>query len=117
MALSIIQTKSDELQDSTVVTAFLPIERSAHISECVYTYCSSILEEAHLQKNCTYTYGYTTQAMNTYGGGSLYEPSTLTTTNSSTSKVHTGRRQHTIEPQSPLRTSAQAKCTYGVDTL
>ena len=60
----------------------------------MYTYSSSNLKEAHLEKYFTYTYGYTTRAMNTYGGGSVYESSTLTT-----------------------RTVCMSNCTYGEDTL
>jgi len=83
----------------------------------VYTYSSSILEEAHWQKLLTYTSGYTTQAMNLYGGGSVYESSTLTARNVSTSEVPLRRRPSTIEALLLARTSAQAKCTYGDDTL
>ena len=35
------------------MTTFLPIEPSAPISVCVYTYGSSNLEEAHMQKHST----------------------------------------------------------------
>jgi hypothetical protein len=73
---------TDDLRVSTVTTSFLPIERSAPISVCVYTYSSGILEEAQLQKHFTYTYGYPT-----------------------------------IDTLLQTRSSAQAKCTYGEDTL
>jgi len=43
----------DNLRVSTVTSTFLPIEWSAPISVCVYTYSSSILEEAQLQKHST----------------------------------------------------------------
>jgi len=118
---AILRTTSavrDDLRVSTVTTTFLPIERSAPISVCVYTYSSSNLEEAHLQKHstATYTYGYTTRAMNLYGGGSVYNSSTLTATNVCASEVPLRRRPSTIEALLPSRTSAQVKCTYGDDT-
>jgi len=83
----------DELWVSTVTTTFLLFERSAPISVCVYTYSSSNLEEAHLRRHstATYTYGYTIGAKHSYGGVSVYEWSTLTATNVSTSEVHLRR--------------------------
>ena len=53
---AILRTKSavrDDLRVSTVTTTFLPIEQSAPIPICVYTYSSSNLEEAHFQKHST----------------------------------------------------------------
>ena len=43
----------DDLPVSTVMTTFLPIERSAPISVCMSTHSSTNLEEAHLQKHST----------------------------------------------------------------
>jgi hypothetical protein len=54
--ISRIKAKSDDLRVSKVTTTFLPIERSAPIPVCVYTYSSSNLEEAHLRRHGTTTY-------------------------------------------------------------
>jgi len=80
----------DDLRVSTVTTTFLPIERSAPYSVCVYTYSSSNLEEAHLQKHST-------------ANLQLLIP------------MEDGLP--TNEALLLARTSPRAKCTYGEDTL
>jgi hypothetical protein len=53
-AISKSKAKSrDDLRVSEVTTTFLPIERSAPVSVCVYTDSSSNLEEARFQKHST----------------------------------------------------------------
>jgi hypothetical protein len=111
--ISRIKAKSDDLRVSIVTTSFLPIERSAPISVCVYTYSSSILEEAHFQKHFSYTYGYTTRAMNRNGGGPVYQSSTLTATNVCTSEVHLRRRHPKIKRTYSGDTLRSVKCIYG----
>jgi len=75
---------------STVTTTLLPIRQSAHISVCVYTYGSSNLEEAHLQKHST-------------ANLQLY--------------ISTEEDLSTNEALLLPRMSAQAKFTYREDTL
>jgi len=77
----ILRTKSavsDDLRISTVTTTFLPIEQSAPIPICIYTYSSSNLEEAHFQKHSTAnlrllipTEEYLAQTKCTCGGDTL----------------------------------------------
>jgi hypothetical protein len=84
----------DNLRVSKFTTTFLPIERSAPISVCVYAYSSSILEEAHLLKNLV-----------------------IATDTLLERWISTEEDLSTNEGLLPPRTSAQAKCTYGEDTL
>ena len=107
----------DDLPVSTVTTTFLPSERSAPISVCVYTYSSSNLEEAHWQKHFAANIGYITRATNTYEGEIVYDWSTLTATNICTSKVHLRRWHPTIEGHWRWEAFPRLRQTYSGDTL
>jgi len=106
-AISRIEVRSDNFRVSTVTTPVLPIEPSAPILVCVYTYSSTILEEANLPKHYTYT----------YGRGSVYESSTPTATNINTSNVHSRRSHPTIEWHWGWEACPRLNRTYSGDTL
>jgi len=99
------------------MTTILPFEWSTPIPVFLYPYSSSNLEEAHLQKHFTDTYGYTTQVINTHQTGYVHESSTLTTVNIWTSNVHLWRWHPTIEALLLPETSAPAKCTHRAGTI
>jgi len=145
-AISRIKAKSDEFRVSTVTTTILLIERSAPIPVCLYTYSSSNLEEAHLQKHstanlrllipteedlartkCTYR-GDTVRIKLSYRHERLHEWSalkkktlydwiTLTATNICTSEVHLWRWHSTIEGHWGWEAFPRLKRTYSGGTL
>ena len=97
----------DDLWVSTVAITFLPIERSAPLSGCVYTYSSRNLEEAHLQK----------YVPNNYSVQSVYEWCTPTARNIYTSEVHLRRRHPTIQSHWRWEAFLQLKRTSSGHTL
>jgi len=135
----------DYSQVSTVTTTILLFERSALIPVCMYTYSSSNLEEAHMQKHstanlrilipmeedlarmqCTYR-GDTIQIKQSYRHECLHNWSALmktlndwsshTVTNISTSEVHVCRWHPTIEGHWGWEGFPPFKRTYSGDTL
>jgi len=84
----------DDLRVSIVTTSFLLFEWSAPIPVCVYTYSSSILEEAHLQKHLV-----------------------IPTDTLLVRWISTEEDLSTNEALLLPWTSTRAKCTYGEDTL
>jgi len=91
---------------------------SSNWAKCTYLNLRVHLQLSHPRRSplAEAFYGQPT-ATHTYGGGSFYEWSNLTVTNLCLNEVHLWRRHPTIDALLRPRTSAQAKCTYGEDTL